>query len=134
MEDWCRRPNKGNVTNDKETVGKAEKGAMNESAFVNSVKQKGLCGYNKIMNFKISKEIILDYLGVPNLIHEHLKAENFLQMEARNATERKVRDLKHEVDLIYLRHRGPMKDRKEPLGAKTAPSDSSKETGSSVIQ
>lgn len=114
MEDWCRRPDKEEVTSDKEMVGKAEKGATNipqpQCISICNLLGKWDCADTdtiKVTNFKISREIIPDYLGVPNLIHERLKAENFLQIEARDATEREVRDLKHKMDLMYLRHRGP---------------------------
>lgn len=75
----------------------------------------------KVTNFKIPREIILDYLGKSNLIHEPLKAENLLQREARDATEGEVQDSKRGMELMYLRYRGPHEGWREPLEPKTAP-------------
>ena len=35
----------------------------------------------------------MDFLGEPNLIHKPLKAENFLHMKARDATEGGFREI-----------------------------------------
>lgn len=92
-EHWERRPNKGDVTSDKGTVGETEEGRVEgghrsttgaRSQPVSSPTppsgKRDFADATKVTNFKIPRETVLDYLGNPYLIHESLEEKNFLQM------------------------------------------------------
>ena len=112
MEDRGRRPDKGDVTSEKGIIGEIgrrrttqipqEQGISTchlqhlyqengppkmpmpsslDPANMLYYMTKGTLYVMKVTNFKIGK-LFWIILGEPILIHEHLKAENFLQMEA----------------------------------------------------